>query len=29
VFKPTEGVGREVALRMFGKGGGMAWEKKS
>jgi tetratricopeptide (TPR) repeat protein len=29
VFKPTEGVGREVALRLFGKGGGMAWEKKS
>jgi hypothetical protein len=29
IFKPTDGVGKEVALRLFGKGGAMVWEKKS
>jgi hypothetical protein len=29
IFKPTDGVGKEVALRLFGKGGGMVWERKS
>jgi hypothetical protein len=29
IFKPTEGVGKEVALRLFSKGGAMVWEKKS
>jgi hypothetical protein len=27
VFKNTEGVGKELALRLFGKGGTMVWEK--
>ncbi len=26
IFKTTEGVGKEVAMRVFGKGGGMVWE---
>ena len=26
IFKKSEGVGKEIALRVFGKGGGMVWE---
>jgi hypothetical protein len=29
IFRPDVGVGKEVALRLFGKGGAMVWEKKS
>ncbi len=26
IFKSTDGAGKEVALRLFGKGGAIAWE---
>ncbi|MGN6615655.1 MAG: tetratricopeptide repeat protein [Ilyomonas sp.] len=29
VFKKTEGVGNEIALRMFGKGGGLVYNQRS
>jgi hypothetical protein len=28
IFKDTEGVGKEIALRLFGKSGAMVWEPK-
>ena len=28
IFKQTEGVGKEIALRLFGKSGAMVWEER-